>query len=196
MEKKVQGNSNRRCSTRRITQVFSSNSLANKRCFLLAGGPSLTGFNYDLLKDEFTIGINKTFIAHASTINYSADMKFYNLVCSEGTKRDQKILHDSWLRYTGYKVFRCPIRSYPFTKDIYVVDRILEKVLSLDINQGIYLGENSGFGALMLAIAMGCKNIALLGYSLKVFKNITHWHDGYRNQEEPKQFQVRLDKFR
>ncbi|MHA1690363.1 MAG: hypothetical protein ACTSU7_01870 [Candidatus Heimdallarchaeaceae archaeon] len=165
-----------------ISEIYTSTSLENKRCFLLAGGPSLKNFNYAVLKDEFTIGINKTFTIFSSNINYSMDLKFYNYISRPGNENGQRKVHESWLKYQGYKVFTCQRNKYNFSNDIFVVDRINERTLSFDLSKGIYAGSNSGFGALMLAVALGSKVIYLLGYDLKVNEKNTHWHQGYFNQ--------------
>ena len=57
--------------------------------------------------------------------------------------------------------------------------------MSKDITHGIYGGNNSGFGALMLAIALGANPIYLLGYDMKI-ESKTHWHSGYPNQNAEK----------
>ena len=187
---------NQRCQARRITEVFSNSSLENKRCFLIAGGPSLINFDYTLLKDEFTIGVNKTFLDYHPTMIYCMDIALYEYLSRLGRKRAQKEAHLAWLAYKGYKVFLCPKRKHTFTDDIYVVDRLLGKTLSLDISKSFYPGKNSGFGALTLAIAMGAREIYLLGYDLKTGpKERTHCHDGYPNQDFRK-FVKRLEKFR
>ena len=186
---------NHRCSNKRITEVFSHNSLENRRCFLLGGGPSLKGFDYTILKNEFTIGTNKTFIAFSPTIIYGMDMKFYNSISQPGPRRNQRDIHEAWNNYTGYKVFLCPKRKHTFGEDIYLIDRTLEKVISLDLREGIYPGKNSGFGALTMSIAMGCKEIYLLGYDMEVFGKETHFHEGYPNQDL-RDFSNRLEKFK
>jgi len=177
-----------------ISEVFSSNSLSGKRCFLLAGGPSLKDFDYSILSNEFTIGINKTFMAYSPTINYSMDLNFYNYITQPGITQEQRRAFHSWNDYEGYKVFLKPKRNEEFAEDIYLVNDLKKKVLSLDIEQGIYSSQNSGFGALMLAIALGCKEIYLLGYDLKISNRTTHWHRGYPKQE-PEIYEKTLKQF-
>jgi len=179
---KIKSLPNQKCTAKKITEIFSNSFLVGKRCFLLAGGPSLKGFNYSVLKNEFTIGINKTFTVFSPNINYSMDLKFYNYISKPGNEQEQKKIHAQWLDYTGYKVFLCPKKSYNFEDNLYVVDRIDERVLSFDLTKGIYGGNNSGFGALMLAISLGSKVIYLLGYDFKMSGDSTHWHSGYWNQ--------------
>ena len=61
-----------------ITDVLNSDSWKGKRCFIIGGGPSLSDFDFDILKDELTIGINKTLIQFSPTLNYSMDKRFYD----------------------------------------------------------------------------------------------------------------------
>jgi hypothetical protein len=179
-----------------ISQILSSNSLEKRRCFLLGGGPSLEDFDYSILINEFTIGVNKTLLIFNPTINYSMDPRFYENAVRPPQKRDERLFHEAWVKYTGLKVLLCPKKDnrLVLSDDIYIVTRITQKILSLDINQGIYPGTNSGFGAFMLAIAMGCKEIYLLGYDMKVVNDKTHWHKGYPNQNL-KDCKIRLEKF-
>ncbi len=168
-----------------ITELFTSNSLKDKRCFLLGGGLSLIGFDYSLLDGEFTIGVNKTFTVFNPTINYSMDLKLYNYLIQPTKKHERRSIQESLIDFTGHKVFLCPKKNQIpiFAEGWFVISRLLEESLSLDIEKGIFPGTNSGFGALMLDISMGCKEIYLLGYDLKVLDNKTHWHKGYLNKD-------------
>lgn len=182
-----------------ISEVFKHDSLKNKRCFLLGGGPSLKHFDYSILKNEFTIGINKTFTVFSPTINYSSDLKFYNFVAKFGDQVGQTTIHNKWLDYTGYKTILCPNRSENrsenINEDTYVVKQLSSKLLSLDVEQGIYPARNSGFAGLMLAISLGCKEIYLLGYDLNCEQTKTHWHEGYPNFKAVENYSKILKKF-
>lgn len=178
----VSTNVTKKCTAKRISSVLSSTTLSDKRCFLLGGGYSLNKFNYHRLDKEFTIGINKTFLAYNSTMNYIMDIDFYNLVSQYGIKQGQHALHNAWLKYKGYNVLHCPKRNHSVVENTYVVDIINKKSLSLSISKGIYPGHNSGFGAMALAVALGAKLIYLLGYDLIAHETHTHWHCGYPGQ--------------
>jgi hypothetical protein len=67
--------------------------------------------------------------------------------------------------------------------NLVVLNRIRQRTISLDTKIGIYPGNNSGYGALMLAIALGFKKIFLLGYDMKISNGRTHFHEGYPNQQ-------------
>ena len=167
---------------RQITDKFSSGSWKNKRCFILGGGPILQGFKFIRLENELTIGVNKTFMQFPVTLNYSMDLKFYNLVIGKIGQSDQRTnLQEAWKNYRGIKVFLDPSAGIP-DKSIYIVRRRKDKSLTIDLIKGIYGGNNSGFGAIQLAAALGANPIYLLGYDLKVDKasQKTHWHNGYR----------------
>jgi len=185
---------NNGCKALNITSILSSGVWEGKRCFLLGGGPSLIGFDYNLIKDELTIGVNKTFIQFSATINYVMDARFYGMVTNPSNKEN---LYQSWATYKGIKVFLKRNKKFKFDSSVYVVNALPNKSISFDLDKGIWPGNNSGFGALSLAIALGCKNIGLLGYDLSVDSKTkkTHWHGGYLDQN-PKSMPKKLDKFK
>jgi hypothetical protein len=78
-----------------------------------------------------------------------------------------------------------------------LVNSLSDKAISFDLEKGIWAGSNSGFGALMLAIALGCTKIGLLGYDLKIdsTNNKTHWHNGYDFQQVDS-LQTKLERFK
>lgn len=185
-------NSNTVCRASSITEILSNNIWKGKTCFLIGGGPSLKDFDFSLIENELTIGVNKAFTIFPTTINYAMDKRFHDMTTSDD-------LHQQWVAYKGIKLFLRRGTKSRFDEDVYVVNGLPEKGLSLDLHQGIWGGNNSGFGALMLAICLGATRIGLLGYDLKVQKKQkgieTHWHGGY-GLGRAKSFQSKLDKFR
>ena len=185
------------CKALYITDILSSDSWKDRRCFLIGGGPSLSSFDFSLIEDELTIGINKSFVKFPTTINYAMDMGWYDRIsdsCSTDTERIK--LHQQWLDYKGIKVFLKRPR-FKLDTSVYVIDDTKKKTLSFDLKNGIFGGNNSGFGALMLAIALGATKIGLLGYDMGVDSKDkkTHWHNGYQNQRFDS-MQGKLDKFK
>jgi hypothetical protein len=168
---------------RKIVQVLPNGAWKGKRCFILGGGESLKGFNFNRLDGELTIGINRVFEAYYPTVLYSMDIRFYSWVVDyhldkfSGTK-----VAEQYKNYRGIKAFLCPLNPFDFKDDdVYLVRRTLEECVSYDLNEGVYGGNNSGFGALMLAIALRANPIYLLGYDCKMIKH-SHWHNGYPGQ--------------
>lgn len=184
----------------------------DKACFLLGGGPSLSLFNYSKLKDHFTIGINKIFKVFSPNIIYCMDTKFYTYIYLPKERKlagDYNLL-EQWKNCPSQKMFLShatdPLvrkKSSIFKEEdkITLIPRIRSRTVSLDIKQGIYPGSNSGFGAMMLAIAMGYKEIYLLGYDMKTTEGKTHFHNGYINQtvlsqsRHLEQFRKQFDSF-
>jgi len=189
--------SERVCLAKPISEILSSTSWKDRRCFLIGGGPSLRNFNFNCIRNELTIGINKSFTKFPTTINFGMDMGFYDKVTYDAPTEPERIeLHRQWLDYKGIKVF-LKRRNFKLDSDVYVVEDLRkEKVLSFDLKRGIFGGNNSGFGALMLAIALGATKIGLLGYDMKVDDQTkrTHWHSGYQGQRFHS-MQNKLDKF-
>jgi uncharacterized Rossmann fold enzyme len=173
------------CQASNIASILSSSEWQGKRCFIIGGGPSLENFGFHKLDGELTIGVNKAFTAYPPTINYAMDLRFYDALNSPD-KKDLKAveLYNKWVAYKGIKVFLKRSEKTRFDSGIYVVNSLPSKTISFDLKKGIWGGNNSGFGALMLAVALGSKKIGLLGLDMKIDekKSKTHWHEGYPDQ--------------
>jgi hypothetical protein len=173
------------CLAPNVSSVLPTGVWKGQRCFILCGGPSLEGFNFGPLRNERTIGVNKSFITYPTEVCYAMDQRFYDSVTYPNKKDPRSaLLHNQWLKYTGIKVFLKYSGRWEFDPSVYIVHNIQKRVLSLDVEAGIFSGNNSGFGALMLAIALGSTQIYLLGCDMKVdhVKKKTHFHDGYSHQ--------------
>ena len=159
--------------TQPITDSLTSGMYKGKRCFILGGGPSMKNLDFTLLQTEITIGINKALFKYPVMINYSMDEKFYRWIHNDTT------MLKAFKNFTGIRVWVSK-KGIVYKKDVYVIRRLREKnTISLDLSSGIWPGNNSGWGALNLAMALGCNPIYLLGYDLKVTNDETHWHNGY-----------------
>jgi len=189
-----------KCLAQNITTILPTNSWGGKTCFIVGGGPSLANFDWNSISNYLTIGINKAFKSFSPTINYAMDYNFFDLVQNNSSPEHAE-LHKKWLDYSGIKLFLKQKDNLTFANGIFYVNQLDNKVLSFDLNAGIYPMNNSGGGALMLALALGCKNIGLLGYDLKVKGNATHWHEGYSNQnlqnmsKNLEDFRSKIDEF-
>jgi len=166
--------------------VLPANSWAGKRCIIVAGSPALYKFDFTPIKNELTIGVNKTFTYFPATLNYSQDFDFYKY-CTTNPKNDpQKLVQTAWKAYTGIKVIAKPSQqtSDLTNGDVYTLNKLTNGVVSKDISVGIYHGTNSGFGATMMAIALGATKIGLLGMEMKIDRcaGKTHCHTGYPHQ--------------
>lgn len=173
------------CKAIPISEVFNCYSWLGKRCFILCGGPSLGGFDFSTIQNECTIGINKSFLYYDTDIVYAMDLRFYDSISMRNRcRQESKDVCDAWSRFKGVKVFLRNDNKGLFDPSIYVVQAIEKRLISLDVSVGIHGGKCSGFGGMMLAISMGCKEIYMLGLDLKIDekRKKTHWHEGYSYQ--------------
>jgi len=155
--------------------------MCSGKCFIIAGGPSLQGFDFSSLSNHFTIAINKCFQYFPASCMYMMDMKFFRKLVS---KEYGSEIYMKWQEFQGRKFLLGSSRKRKFdSKGTELIPRIESKTLSFDLCKGIYPGNNSGFGALMLAIALGYKEIYLLGYDMKCKGQKIHWHEGYSGQK-------------
>lgn len=169
-------------SDNKITKVLSPRAWEGKRCFILGGGESLKGFDFHKLDGEVTLGINRIFEFYQPTVTYMMDYRFLEQIKGgEMNAYLNKDVYKAWLQYTGIKIFLCPITPLRMEPNLFLVHRLDDKRITLSADEGIYGGNNSGFGGLMLAIALGANPIYLLGFDMKC-TTATHWHEGYPGQ--------------
>ena len=177
-------NSNHSYATNnKIVQVLNKDSWSGKRCFIVGSGPSLAGFDFSLLQNELTMGINKAFLIDKFTINYSMDSNFYRgMLDGLYDKQEGCRVFQKWLSYPGLKIFLTPLELNKYGNEVYLIKRTHKPGINRkDLDEGIWGGDNSAVGAINLAIALGANPIYLLGYDMHCGKK-THYHNGYVDQ--------------
>lgn len=135
--------------------------------YIVGGGPSLKGFDWNRLKGKKVIAINRAFeVLPFADVLYWTDSRFYRWYRSEIN------------RFTGLK-FTC--RSF-HDKPSDVTLLKANNAMTIDTRPSyISHGNNSGYGAINLAIKLGAKKIYLLGYDMHSTPNASHWHSGYES---------------
>jgi hypothetical protein len=147
-----------------------------RRCFIVGGGASLKGFNFSLLQDELTIGINVAFTKFNPTILFSTDSRLYQWITS-GTLGQDAL--EKFNDYKGYKVW-LNVANYNYPDNIYRLDCAGEAAFPLSIKDGLGHGANSGYSALNLAVCLGANPIYLLGVDMAGKDGLQQWfHDLY-----------------
>ncbi len=151
----------------------------NQSVFLVGGGPSLKGFDWERLRGKNIIAINRAFeVLPWAQVLYWTDPEFY---LTQKNEIDE---------FAGLKV--CSKELKQKTTDIHILKGYNGK--QLDMREGhICHGNNSGFGALNLAVKLGAKKVMLLGFDGHAQQKQTHWHNGY-NKQLNKTVYRRLDK--
>lgn len=138
----------------------------NETVYIVGGGPSLTGFDWEKLKNKKTIGINRAFLSVPEiTVLYWMDRQIYTWYKKEIDA------------YKGLKI----TTSIPenAASDIYVIKSLSYAGLYQN-PEYICKGCNSGAGAIDLAFKLGASRIILLGYDMQPGSSgQSHWHEGY-----------------
>lgn len=183
---------------RSLCTRFKDFAWANQPCVVIGSGTSLLSIkDFSFLHRFKTIAINRSFSIHDCDIVYSMDTNFYsNIICKYLDKFDGTSSLNQWNQLRSIKVFLRPSRVKAFHSEIYLIDSLKEQCISKKISDGICGGNNSGFGGLMLAIAMGANPIYLLGFDMYIDEtlNKSHFHAGYPKQSVS-DFKKRLDSY-
>ena len=147
-----------------------------RRCFIIGGGPSAKNLDFDLLHGELTIGINRAYEVLDPSILYGVDGQMWGWVeqgkCGEESKQKFNAYH-------GYKVWMAVHKVFP--SDFYLInvdERGGHKIGSTSL---LAFKNNSGYGAINLAAALGANPIYLIGFDMQGDKQGKQkwWHDGY-----------------
>lgn len=165
----------------KVTDIYSSMQWKGSSCIIVGGGPSLKGFNFNSLKGRRTIGINRAFEFYSDyDILFSMDTRYYQWL--KNAKIDCHLTEEiikKWKRVKSRKVFLSPLDPYRFEPDIFLIRRLPVGEVSFSLEKGLYCADNSFFGGLMLAVALGCNPIYLLGLDLNSSDSRSHNHKPY-----------------
>ena len=162
---------------------------AGQPCFIIGGGPSLRGFDFERLRGHGRIiAINRAFeFIPFADIHFFRDYRYYD--GPFGIKANGK-----WNTYNGRHVF---LNVSNYTPPAGVINIYAQKgpAWSKSISEGLRQGNNSGTGAINLAYVLGANPIYLLGFDGKGANGATHFHDGYGKQTSDKVFEGFADDF-
>jgi len=158
-------------------------------CFVVAGGPSLRDFNFDLLNSKTTFVSNKT-LFDVPNANYfvTTDYTFLNFL-----KKNN--LYAEWKQNESEKFFvanciaeviqnkngQITDTRYNLHYELKDFDNIIICKSAKDVGfnyEHFNSGYNSGFCSFQLALIMGYKTIYLLGMDMNCNEE-THYHGGY-----------------
>lgn len=162
----------------------------NTPCFVVAGGPSLKGFNFGLLKDKTTFVSNKT-IFDVPDANYfiTTDYTFLNYLKKMNS-------YTQWKQMVTEKYFVVNCISdviqnvngqimdirFGLKYELQDCDKIIVCKSAKDVGfdfANFNSGYNSGFSSFQLALIMGHNPIYLLGFDMNCDGTSTHYHQGY-----------------
>jgi glycosyltransferase involved in cell wall biosynthesis len=162
---------------------FPDGAWRGQRCFIVGGGPSLKGFDFNRLRGERVIAINKAFYdVPFADVMFAMDRPLLDLIMEGKLGEDYRAAFESfpgaklWLDLSGY--------SYP--AGVYSVPTAGATGWTKSIKDGLIHGNNSGYGALNLALCLGADPIYLLGYDCKRGDDGSkNYHSGYPSGSNP-----------
>jgi len=144
-----------------------------KRAFVIGGGPSLIGFDWELLRGENCIAVNRACeTVPWADVLFSMDTRFYSWFVEQAKAFEGYLVH-----HRG-SAARVPEVLHDRIIEVSVAG---EQVITDDLKQGLGSGANSGYGAMNLALLLGANPVYLLGFDLNPTKEQKQqwWHDGY-----------------
>lgn len=147
---------------------------------ILAGGPSLRGFDATLLAGLRVITVNDAWrIRPTAAVMYFCDGSWWQ----DQVKRNPKSLDGS--RYFTDTIYRNLWVKGDVAGEF--ADHPQVHTLKLSGQRGfdpdpsaLRHGSNSGYQAIHLAVHLGAKRIILLGFDMHVRPDATHWHQEER----------------
>lgn len=163
---------------------------SGQRCFIIGGGTSLEGFDFDRLgrSGERVIVCNRGFVeAPFADIMVAMDIDLYLWLEAREigrTHEEQVAITKAFHKFKGLKVW-IDMNNSTMQAPIHYVQKESRPVIHKKLKNGIFCGNNIGVGALCLAATLGASPIYLLGYDFYLKKSgsgeikKTHFHSGY-----------------
>ena len=153
-----------------------------QRCFIVGGGPSLRGFDFGRLRGERVIAINRAYEFYPEAdVMFAMDPRLYEWITTGQLGDEARTRFEA---FSGIKVWMLlsGVRDWP---GVQFIDSLGMDGLTDSIRTGLYHGNNSGYAALNLAVALGADPIYLLGYDcMGNGKGGQAWyHDGYPERQ-------------
>ena len=147
-----------------------------RRCFIIGGGPSIKDVDLSMLTGELTIGVNRAYELLSPSILFGVDGQMWGWVeqglCGADSKK-------KFNEYKGYKVWMALNRAFP--PDFYLINVDDGSGYKIGSTKRLAFKNNSGYGAINLAAALGANPIYLLGFDMRGDKQGKQkwWHEGY-----------------
>jgi hypothetical protein len=162
-------------------------------CFVVGGGPSLSGFDFSQLNGYDTIAVNKA-VEYIQNPTYfiTTDYSYFIKATLPIERIRQKCQYTYFIanmtpKYMQYKDgMVMDTRSNMVYRNLYKYSGVIEsnqqEGFGSDVKDFRH-GSNSGHCGIQLALLAGYKKIYLLGFDLTTNAQ-THFHQSYRQQDQ------------
>jgi hypothetical protein len=158
-------------------------SWPDETCFILAGGPSLRGFDADVLRGHGrVITINDSWrLAPWASVFYFCDEHWWQYQMAKNLRSISTVpaspvcFHE--MIYRGFWVTSSPaFQGHPQVHYLRLTGQLGLETAPL----GLRHGSNSTYQAMNLAVHYDVRRIVLLGVDMRAINGRTHWHDEIR----------------
>ena len=175
-----------RASTK-LWEMIPSGYWKNRRCFVIGGGTSLEGFDFNKLRGELVITVNRAFEnVPFSVINIAQDARLWGWYENGQLGNEAK---DKFYKYEGFKTW-LNVQAFPFPEDVFQLVPIHVDDFDWEkpkLDGGIPIYGNSGLNALTVALCLGASPIYLLGFDMYGKEGRTaNYHSGYPDSNDEK----------
>lgn len=138
----------------------------SKPWYIVGGGPSLKGFDWDRLDGRRVIAVNRAFaVLPRAEIVYFTDGRIWEVYRANILDHRGKLVTGAAKKHVDHP----RVENYRLTG-----------LLGLDRTPGhLRHGNNSGHAALNLAYHLSARRIYLLGFDMIYTDGASHWHEGY-----------------
>lgn len=170
--------------------MLSDGMWRGERVFVVGGGPSLRGFDWERLRGERCIAVNRAYEDLPRAVLLSMCLGFWKehggYVAKERARQVRAFSspHVSVHVRVGDEKLPAfgPSHIVPCCADLSRPNPHLEACWGTSLSTGLGCGGNSGFAAVNLADVLGAKTIYLLGFDMRphpVTGRTCNYHDGY-----------------
>jgi len=177
-------------TNRFIYEVLPDRSWKGKPCIVVGGGPSLTNFDWELLRGWRVIGVNRVYEKFDPTIIFSMDTRFLRWILNGKYGEEAR---EKFMASKAYKVWLCTYNC-KLPPEIFIVKVWGNysrgfRVFPDTMRNGIGHGNNSGYGALNLATCLGANPIYLRG-PVNELHHISAKKGGYCSKHSHKKYNL------
>jgi len=151
----------------------------DESCYIIGGGPSLKGFDWNLLKDKNRIGCNAAFYLGADIVPIMifGDAQFLK---QHRSGLDSYAKAGGWVVTNSTRIEKLDPPKY--------LKQMKKQLKGCGINCLAWNG-NTGASAINLALLFGVNIIYLLGFDMQLGKNgKANFHDAYNQKTEAKTY--------
>jgi hypothetical protein len=153
----------------------------NKRCFIVANGPSINVTNLDYLKNEFSFGLNRIYLNfEKSEFRPTYFLTMNELILEQFGNEISRLEMPKFVNWNRRALFDTKDRSIIYLKS----KMVFQDDFQNDLTQPLVVGGTVTFVALQLAFYMGFSEVIIVGLDHKYDEKGTPSVSVTRNEEK------------